>query len=203
MTPVKKLCAALPRFCPGLETETVLSGANQSTQYLGALAYESLISRHRETIKLEFGLREPLLLPTEDRLLATLLMNNLTGETAVPEFGARVMSFTEAIAEKMRAALTRREPAIRDFFDLDFAVQNLGLVLADDTFVGLVSAKLAVPGNDSIDVTPARRAQLARQVESRLKPVLRPADFEGFDLDRIFEPLIDLAKKLEDLRGGG
>jgi predicted nucleotidyltransferase component of viral defense system len=198
IAPVKKLYATLPRLCPGLDIEAALRGANESTQYLGALAYQSLISNRRENIKLEFGLREPLLLHAENRQLATLLMNSITGEAAVPRFGVRVMSLTEALAEKTRAALTRREPAIRDFFDLDFAVQQLDLALGDDAFLGHVRAKLAVPGNDPVDVSPARRARLTQQVESRLKPVLRPVDFDGFDLDRIFAMLVDLAATLED-----
>jgi hypothetical protein len=37
---------------------------------------------------------------------------------------------------------------------------------------------------DPINLSPARLESLRRQVEARLRPALRPADFEGFDLER-------------------
>ena len=54
---------------------------------------------------------------------------------------------TEAYAEKFRAAMTRREPAIRDFFDLAYAVRDMALNTQDAEFISMVATKLAVPGN--------------------------------------------------------
>ena len=34
-----------------------------------------------------------------------------------------VLSFRETYAEKFRAAITRRDPAIRDYYDIDYAVR--------------------------------------------------------------------------------
>jgi predicted nucleotidyltransferase component of viral defense system len=194
--PAKRLCNSLPRLCPGIDVGQALRGANESTQYLGTLTYRSVLSGRDENIKLEIGLREPLLKPAENRALATLLMDNITGAPAVAAVDAQVMNLTEMYAEKTRAALNRREPAIRDFFDLDFAVRELGLALEDDTFVDLVAAKLAVPGNEAVDVSAERHAQLAHQVEARLKPVLRHEDFERFDLERSFDAVARLAERL-------
>ena len=90
------------------------------------------------------------------------------------------MAELEAYAEKTRAALTRREPAVRDFYDFDYAVQVGYLQPEAADFVALVRQKLAILGNEGIDVSDTRREQLVRQLEAELRPVLRPADFKAF-----------------------
>ena len=47
--------------------------------------------------------------------------------------------------------------------------------------------KLKVPGNPPIDLSPARKEKLKTQINTELKPVLRPVDFESFDLDGAFD----------------
>lgn len=44
------------------------------------------------------------------------------------------MSRDEAMAEKLRAALSRRDVAIRDYYDVDHAVRRLRPVLRDPDF---------------------------------------------------------------------
>jgi hypothetical protein len=106
------------------------------------------------------------------------------------------MALPEIWAEKARAAMTRREAAIRDFFDLDYAVRNLGLKPADRTFIQLLKKKLAIPGNEPIDLSEDRRAELDRQVEAQLKPIVRTIDFERFDIGRIWSTVQALAQDL-------
>ena len=64
--PVKKMLDALPDALPIFNQVEPLKGANESTQYIGVLGYQSLISQQMETIKIEVGLREPLLLPAHE-----------------------------------------------------------------------------------------------------------------------------------------
>jgi hypothetical protein len=92
----------------------------------------------------------------------------------------------EAIAEKLRAALTRLEPAIRDFFDIDYLASQNKMDLNDRHLFQLLAEKLKVPGNPPIDLSPARKDKLNTQINTELKPVLRPVDYESFDLDRAF-----------------
>jgi hypothetical protein len=99
----------------------------------------------------------------------------------------------EAMAEKFRAALSRREAAIRDFFDIDYAVRRLDLHPRDTSFIQLIRQKLDVPGNDPVDVSRDRLKTLRQQVEPRLKPVLRAGDFVDFELDRAFNIVADAA----------
>ncbi len=106
------------------------------------------------------------------------------------------LSLRETYAEKLRAALTRREPAIRDFFDLDHAVRSGRLNAADTHLLELLRQKLAVRGNASIDVSDAKREVLDRQVQAQLRSVLREADFGEFDLERAFETVAMIAQTL-------
>jgi len=64
----------------------------------------------------------------------------------------------------------------------------------DSDFLELVRLKLAVPGNEPVNVGPDRLAQLRGQLDGRLKPVLRRKDFEGFDLDGTFAAVAQVAK---------
>ena len=169
---------------PGLSVVTSVTGSNESRQYNGVVGYHSVFGSRKETIRIEVSLREPLCESPIEGGLRTLLLNPVSGSALTPTISFTCLSWREAVAEKFRAALSRREIAIRDFYDIDHAVRGLGLDLLDPELVSLVERKLAVPGNDSVDVSTNRLAMLRLQVESQLKPVLRPRDFEEFDLQR-------------------
>jgi len=64
----------------------------------------------------------------------------------------------------------------------------------------MVKAKLAVPGNPPVNLSAERRRDLDRQTEARLRPVLRPADFDKFDLDEAFDIVLRVAA---DVKVGG
>jgi hypothetical protein len=51
----------------------------------------------------------------------------------------------------------------------------------------LVKAKIDVPGNVPIDLSEERKQELNRQLEGQLEPVLRPSDFDSFNLKEAFE----------------
>lgn len=184
---MKQAVGAIPTTLRTFRLEEALRGFNVSSQYVSALSYESQIVEDAEKIKLEIGFREPLLLDAVALEARTLLLDPIGGEAMVPAFGIRAMAEPEAYAEKARAALTRRDPAVRDFYDFDYAVQAGYLQPEAADFVALVRQKLAILGNEGIDVSDTRREQLVRQLEAELRPVLRPADFEAFDFDRAFE----------------
>lgn len=181
---------------PDLRVITALTGANDSTQYTAVIGYTSVLSRQEETIKIEVGLREPLLTPAIQGEARTLLRDPISGSPLAPALTVPCLSRAEAMAEKLRAALSRREAAIRDFYDVDHAVRRLGFHVQAPELIGLVREKLAVPGNEPVDVSAARLAVLKPQVESRLKPVLRDRDFVEFDLERAFATVAEVAAAL-------
>src|SRR6266571_4802543 len=183
---LKKAVAALPRELSVFHTIQALTGANSSTQYVAVIGYTSLLGGRKDSIKIEVGLREPLLTPVHNGSVKTVLLDPVSGKPLVKPALLRCISRTEAFAEKFRAALSRREVAIRAFYDIDYAVRRLDLRPRDRELIGLVRQKLAVPGNEPVDVSANRLLALRVQVEAQLKPVLRTADFGEFNLDRAF-----------------
>ena len=123
--PVKLALSRLNRVVPVFRVIDTLKGANKSTQYLAAIGYSSMLGQQEETIKIEVSLREPLFTPAIAGSARTMLQNPLTNRAMVAPFTVRNIEKIEALAEKFRAALSRREPAIRDFFDIDYAVSRL------------------------------------------------------------------------------
>jgi predicted nucleotidyltransferase component of viral defense system len=178
---------------PGLRLLSGPAGANNSRQYAAVVGYTSLLAPHTETIKIEVALREPLLTDIDHGAAETLLLNPVSGSALVAPLPVQCLSRQEAMAEKLRAALSRRVVAIRDFYDIDYAVRHLGLRILDPDFIALVHGKLEVPGNDPVDVSAERLDALRPQLTSRLKPVLRGRDFAGFDLDRAFGRVAEVA----------
>lgn len=92
------------------------------------------------------------------------------------------IDLTEAIAEKMRAALTRREPAIRDFFDIWYVRSFSDFDFESDEFRSLLRQKLAEVQYEY--TLEEHKSLLERQIITDLKPVL--TDNYGFDFDTIY-----------------
>jgi hypothetical protein len=154
------------------------------------------IPRSADTIKIEVGLREPLLSPPISGAARTLLLDPITGQPLLKPVAVNCLSQREAYAEKFRAALSRREAAIRDFYDLDHAIRLQGLQAEESELIDWVRKKLSVPGNDAVDITAARFELLLGQVETQLRPVLREAEFRQFDLERVFKIVAEMAGKV-------
>ena len=192
---LKRIVAELGTELEGFTVVEPLTGANVSTQYVSVVGYNSLLSGQPEGIKIEIGLREPLLTPVFDGAARTALLDPVSGRPMVLPLAVRCISRMEAFAEKFRAALSRREAAIRDFYDIDYAVRRLDLRPQDPALVELVRQKLAMPGNEPADVSEARLAMLQRQLDAQLKPVLRDRDFAEFDLERAFRTVAQMAEK--------
>jgi hypothetical protein len=76
------------------------------------------------------------------------------------------------------------------------AIRKRGLNTQDPDFLSMVKAKIDVPGNEPIDLSEERKQELNRQLEGQLKPVLRPSDFDGFNLNEAFELVRNITEAL-------
>jgi len=197
--PLKKMMGRISDVLPVFTILENLTGWNNSTQYIAQVQYRSSIREVPATIKIEIGLREELLTSPQKGRVKTLLNDPFSRKPAVQEFTVSCMSAEEAYAEKLRAALTRTELAIRDFYDIDYAVQEMGFNVSKKDFLDLVMRKLTVPGNDPVNITSARKEVLRRQLETELKPILREKDFQRFDLDRAFNLVTQIGSRLQRL----
>lgn len=196
---VKRVFDEIPGCVVGLRTRQRLAGANDCRQYLGTLAYDSLLDGHSDSVKVEIGLREPLVMPALHGRAQTLLLDPVNGEAMFAAFSLPCLSWEESMAEKLRAALSRREPAVRDFYDIHHAVVRRAFNPLEPELVALVRAKMAVPGNRLMPLSDQRRDELRTQLNTRLRPVLRDPDFAEFDgaaLERVLTLVENLAAAL-------
>ncbi len=196
----KKLMASLDEKLPAFRVVKPATGTNNSTQYVGVVSYKSLSASREETIKIELALREPLLTATVEGMAKTILLDPVSGKELIKPIAIQCISKAEAFAEKFRAALTRREVAIRDFYDIDYAVRNLGLNLQGTALIDLLRQKLAVSANESVDLSKDRFEMLQQQVETQLKPVLQTKEFNGFNLERAFQLAADMDARVSGIQ---
>ena len=193
---IKRAVASVSRRLPGFSCAAELKGANDSAHYNGLVTYRSVLSDEPQPIFIDVSVREPALMPPAKFSARTVLMDPISGRSAVPGLEITCIDAMEAMAEKFRAALSRRDVAIRDFYDLDHAVRNLPLEVGSPSFIDLVRRKLSIPENPPVDVGSDRMAALRRQVDAKLKPVLRDQDFRDFDLDRAIALAVAMAARI-------
>ena len=143
IAPLKDLMQGLCERLPCFYVNNSLKGANDSKQYIGQLSYDSAVTGHAEFIKLEISLREPILDSVEHQSAQTMLTDPLHTAPVLKPIPVNVLSFHETFAEKFRAAMTRRTPAIRDYYDIDYAVRSHRLDPSDAKLLKLLHQKLA------------------------------------------------------------
>ncbi len=197
--PINAHFSSVPDRLTCLELAEPFVGHNRSKQYNGRLAYRSAITGDPEFINIEVSLREEIILPSELLPARTLLLNALSGQPALPPANVYVLQYAEAYAEKIRAALTRPVPAIRDFFDIDHALKGARLDRRNPELLALVAKKLSVAANDSADLSESKRANLRSQLTTDLRPVLRATDYEVFDLERAFAILQEILESYQSM----
>ena len=185
---------------PQLRVIEALEGFNNSTHYQALLQYTSQLTSQPETIRIEISLREPIVMSAHIGAARTALLNPLRGEELVAPFPVRCLSWKETMAEKFRAALCRKDVAIRDFFDVDFAVLRAGLQVDDVELIQLLAGKLKVAGVGAVDLSASRLSALARQLNTQLRPVLRDSDYAIFDLERAIEIVRVVAKQCDQAK---
>jgi len=198
VAPVKRHLEEIAERLPALGISNKLIGKLESRQYQALLQYESVVTGEHETVKVEVAVREPVIESPVFRDGRTLLRHPVPRETPDAPLSLCVLTLNEAYAEKVRAALTRDPPAIRDLFDIADAVRAGRLDFCGPRFLDLVRQKLAIPGNAVIDTSEARRRSLENQLESHLKPVLRRSDYAAFDIERAFAEVEKLAAMIQD-----
>jgi predicted nucleotidyltransferase component of viral defense system len=193
IAPFKGYFASIPERLLCFRITQELNAKFESSYYFGSIGYISAITGEVGSIKLEVSLKEPIHQPVEDLVARTILCDPHSKATTFLQVPVRVLSIKEAYAEKTRAALTRRKPAIRDFFDVDHAVLNGLLFPQDEATIELISHKLSTT-DDPIDISDARVDAVQIQVETQLKSVVRLEDFKKFDLRRVVETLREMVE---------
>jgi hypothetical protein len=146
--------------------------------------YRSSIDDSLQTIKIDISLKGRLALPPKPGKIQSVFVDMVYEEPVFSqEHTISCIDLTESLAEKMRAALTRREPAIRDFFDIWYVREFSDFDFGSEAFRVLLRNKLEEV--EYIYTLEDNRQVLERQIITDLRPVLT-ADY-GFDFQDIYE----------------
>lgn len=176
-----ELEALLNDICRALDLKWGESwqGHNSSTQHTGKLAYPSILG-DTGTILVEVGQREVLELPAAAVELKTLLLDPMFSEPVLSPIKVKALSKEEAYAEKVRAALTRKEPAIRDIYDLWQAAKQKIIPMDSPDWIAMVKRKCE--RHELAECCSAKRREtFEKGIETDLVPVLRNGMAEAFD----------------------
>ncbi len=138
-------------------------------QFRITVHYDSLLIDNA-SIKLEVTHRHALFnLPRETRIQHQFI--HPVTRNPYPDAGTILsIDLEEAAAEKVRACLTRRNPAIRDFFDLWYIKEHAKINLSSEAFISLVDKKLQ-ESDGTIDLNTSVNL-LESQIREELIPTL-------------------------------
>jgi predicted nucleotidyltransferase component of viral defense system len=171
---------------------------NEHRQYTAEIRYRSTLTGQSEVIKIDLSVRDDeILVPSVVTTARTLVMDTVTNDGLIPEYPVRALSLVETYAEKTRAALTRRNPAIRDLFDIDHALRNQRVSITDQEYLRLLRLKLESTVEKS-DLSEIRIGLFRNQVETHLKPVLRPEEYAQFIFDDVVNRLLEIERRLAE-----
>jgi len=116
-------------------------GFNNSTQYVFSISYPSFISGKDENIKLEISLRQTPIEKPVYNIINHFYKDPFTGEDLIPKNKILSLTLNETVAEKLKAAITRKEIAIRDYYDLWF-ISETDFDFTDKQFLSIFKKKL-------------------------------------------------------------
>ncbi|MGM0367990.1 MAG: nucleotidyl transferase AbiEii/AbiGii toxin family protein, partial [Actinomycetota bacterium] len=177
---MKQIKTKMPDFLKKLNLRspnTNGEGFNNSQQYVFYINYPSVITEKYESIKLEISLRQFPIDKIVQNTVKHFYKDPFTGGDLVPSNKITCLSIKEAVAEKMKAAVTRREPAIRDFYDLWYISESY-FDFKDPDFIKIFRKKLedeSFTGNFKYNLGLNKKSleNLNKQIESMLTPVIK------------------------------
>jgi predicted nucleotidyltransferase component of viral defense system len=192
--PVKELLNNIHLKLRIFTVKQPLIGHNNSCQYTMELNYRSHLTQSYDKILIDIGMRDELFLPADRLKAKTLLMDPFVNDSMVKPFSVIGLNSQEAYAEKTRAALCRRELAIRDYYDLDYAIMNGIIDFENEAFLLLIKKKVQHEVRFHNFSAPEVIRYLQAKVKSELEPTLKRHGIADFNLDRILAQLTLLSK---------
>jgi predicted nucleotidyltransferase component of viral defense system len=196
MTSIRKKMPSFLSFLGLISDNPEGNGFNNSTQYVFNMQYQSIIMNRQEIIKFEISLRQPSLLPPEIVRIKHFYQDPFSGEDLFPQGSILGLSFKECAAEKLKAAISRLTPAIRDYYDLGHFIK-IGFDFAQPDLLKLTNKKLELDGykkdySYNLGLSNQAVKELKRISQSDLIPMIRID--EKFDLDEVLKYFNNLFK---------
>lgn len=189
ITPIREKMPNLLKLL-GLKSEKPEGeGFNNSTQYVFYISYSSFVTGKDENIKLEISLRQSPIDKPVHNAVAHFYKDPFTGKDLIPQNKILSLSLKEAVAEKLKAAITRKDVAIRDYYDLWF-ISEAKFDFKNKHFIEIFKNKLEEERykgdySKNLGLDQENIGILRKQISTELTPVIRIS--ENFDLDKVFE----------------
>lgn len=189
---IKPIKDKMPEFLKNLKLkspEPEGKGFNESKQYIFRIEYPSIVTNKKELIKLEISLRQfPIEQPVQNRV-NHFFQDPFTEEDLIPTNKVLSLTLMEAVAEKLKAAVTRRDLAIRDYYDL-WHISEKKFDFKNKDFIRIFKKKLKEEGfkedyRENFGLDERAIASLTKQVDSALIPVIRINEY--FDLEKVLK----------------
>ncbi len=189
MKPIREKMPALLKFLELKSEKPEGEGANNSTQYVFNISYSSFITGKDENIKLEVSLRQTPIEKPVHNAITHFYKDPFTGEDLIPKNKILSLTYNEAVAEKLKAAITRKDVAIRDYYDLWF-ISEAKFDFKDRHFLSIFKKKLEAEKyrenySHNFGLDQQSIELLYKQIETELIPVIRVG--ESFNLDKVLE----------------
>lgn len=189
ITPIRE---KMPSFLKALQLTSDKpdgEGFNNSTQYVFKVKYPSVITAKDDVIKIEISLRQPPLDKPVYTEIKHFFQDPFTGEDLFPSGKILSLSWNEAVAEKLKAAISRKDVAIRDYYDL-WHIAEFGFDFHSEKFITLFKRKVTDEGyigdyRKYFGLSADKLSFLNKQVDAALMPVIRAG--EEFDLKKVLE----------------
>ena len=160
---------------------------NKEHTYLKyVLRYPSFIDWTMQTIKIELTYTPKQYFESKYETIKSIFINPINEKPLFKEQRIQCLSIEEMVTEKCRAALTRRTPAIRDFFDLWYLQNNWIDIFANKDVII----------KKCLEITDLQRTsfwnydELENQIDTELNPVLQKEN--NFDLKKIYNEIVAL-----------
>lgn len=196
MKPIKEaLKPFLKKF--GMDVKGVdKAGHRESTQYIFYLDYDSVVLNKQESIKLEIGLRFNPMLPAQKYKVKHKFIHPFTNEPLFDAGSVNCLALKELVAEKLRAAATRKIIASRDFYDLGYLLRE-GFNFKDKELLLLFKKKLEEdgfsPDTEKYRINLGRSDEEINEMESRIDDelllVLTIDEQKSFDIRKTLDAL--------------
>lgn len=198
ITPIREKMPDLLKLLELKSDKPEGEGFNNSTQYVFNIFYPSFISGKDEKIKLEISLRQTPIEEPVHNVITHFYKDPFTGEDLIPKNKILSLTLNEAVAEKLKAAITRKDVAIRDYYDLWF-ISEAKFDFKDRHFLSIFKKKLEAEKyianySHNFGLNQQSIELLHEQIETELIPVIRVG--ESFNLNKVLERFNEILKKL-------
>ena len=152
--------------------------------------YKSIIDNSIQTVKIDLSIKGSLQLKPVIWEIKSIYIDKVYEENIFWKHTINCIDLNESTAEKIRASLTRKTPAIRDFFDIWYIKNNSNFDFNNDIFKKIVDIKLKEVNYEySLDWN---YVLLEKQIKSDLLPVLDKN--HKFNFDEIYNFILEFKK---------